>query len=790
MAQRLVQALGRGLGKTATDGVKSAARKATRDVPSTESFYKLGMGIGPFIRNTVQSYNSNKNTGDGDSKKINASLGFAKENVVTQKNIAGQLSALTSIMSDIRKISLAQLNLQRVALRASGRGGRGFGDRSAYLSQEQSLEGKSSLSATPIGKDRNGNSQGLLGGILGFIGNNPLISAGLMGILALANAKEIDKFLEQTGIKKKLKDGTEAAITGIANLIGSTIKDAILIGLPKVYESIRKDLVQAWEDLLAGNTPGATRNLGEAAQIPGAAVGAYKGLRAGGPLGAVVGGTLGYFGPKILGDQFAELQERAAKGDKEAQRQLDMIKTGAGAAGGAYATKKLLEKVLSKSPSVTPTAPPGGAVPPAAPPSATPKGPNASGKPLTDFGEAGEKIKKAREAAERASKSIYQKATGALAKYAVDAAEMMKRCVSLVTTLTEKIGIKKVLAYLAARTGLALSGLSGGPVVIITTILVAGWTIYDVYSFLKALMDEVDKGETSGNSDKGSTPGASPAQRPAGSVPAASQGDLRKVDNAIEAKNQENVPSSPIPGKKPHSGFGMRMHPILGVMKHHNGLDYPGNVGDPVHAVMDGEVTKVGPNGGLGESITILHDDGTSSVYGHLSDIGVSAGKKVKKGEQIGKVGNTGQSKGPHLHLEIHQNGKAIDPKEYFNRSKNKTGTDGNNQSKVSGAETSAPGPSNAGQAFASAFGFDPSRMGMDVESMLTGDQLAKLNSVHQDITGARTLFSDTMNKIHNVNPSKGPSNPGAAPAPQKKVDVAQAREKDQLWPHYNPILT
>ncbi len=114
MATRLINAIGKGLGKTTTDAAKGTARRAIRDVPSAKSFYNLGMGIGPFIRNTVQAYGQDPGSSTSDAKSAKASLGFAKENVVSQKNMAGQLSALTSIMSDIRKISLAQLNLQFV----------------------------------------------------------------------------------------------------------------------------------------------------------------------------------------------------------------------------------------------------------------------------------------------------------------------------------------------------------------------------------------------------------------------------------------------------------------------------------------------------------------------------------------------------------------------------------------------------------------------------------------------------------------------------------------------------
>ena len=138
MAQRLVNALGRGPNKTGTEKTTKAQRSTAQGRPSVDSFYKLGMGIGPFIRNTVQSYKGEGSPNEATPSQANVNKGFIKDNVVSQKNIANQLSALTSIMGDIRKISLAQLNLQRSTASRM----RGMGDRSGYLSQEQALEGK------------------------------------------------------------------------------------------------------------------------------------------------------------------------------------------------------------------------------------------------------------------------------------------------------------------------------------------------------------------------------------------------------------------------------------------------------------------------------------------------------------------------------------------------------------------------------------------------------------------------------------------------------------------------
>ncbi len=95
----------------------------------------------------------------------------------------------------------------------------------------------------------------------------------------------------------------------------------------------------------------------------------------------------------------------------------------------------------------------------------------------------------------------------------------------------------------------------------------------------------------------------------------------------------------------------------------HRGLDYAGYVGDPIVAPADGEVTLVGPNFTLlGNCIIINHGEGLCGLYMHLSEIGVKKGDKVKKGQRVGKIGNTGASTGPHLHYATYFHGVPVDP--------------------------------------------------------------------------------------------------------------------------------
>jgi murein DD-endopeptidase MepM/ murein hydrolase activator NlpD len=111
------------------------------------------------------------------------------------------------------------------------------------------------------------------------------------------------------------------------------------------------------------------------------------------------------------------------------------------------------------------------------------------------------------------------------------------------------------------------------------------------------------------------------------------------------------------------SGFGMRMHPIFGVMRFHTGIDIAAPYGTLVKAADGGEVIKVGYFGGYGNAIVIYHGGGFATWYAHLSSIRVSVGQFVDRGQVIGLVGSTGWSTGPHLHFEVRINGEAKDPR-------------------------------------------------------------------------------------------------------------------------------
>ena len=117
-----------------------------------------------------------------------------------------------------------------------------------------------------------------------------------------------------------------------------------------------------------------------------------------------------------------------------------------------------------------------------------------------------------------------------------------------------------------------------------------------------------------------------------------------------------------------HPLFGMRLHPVFGDWRSHNGLDLTASTGTPVYATGDGIVTVAKYSGGYGNVIFINHGYGFETRYAHLSKFKVAEGKKVKRGEVIGLVGSTGTSTGSHLHYEVLYKEKWINPIHFMYR--------------------------------------------------------------------------------------------------------------------------
>lgn len=123
---------------------------------------------------------------------------------------------------------------------------------------------------------------------------------------------------------------------------------------------------------------------------------------------------------------------------------------------------------------------------------------------------------------------------------------------------------------------------------------------------------------------------------------------------------------APYPGNIT-SNFGHRENPFGGSnVETHKGLDIKGPMGAPVKAMAKGEVAFAGQRGGFGNCIILKHGNGFETLYGHLSKILVSSGQQIEIGQQIGNIGSTGRSTGPHLHYEVHRNGEKINPQSFL----------------------------------------------------------------------------------------------------------------------------
>jgi murein DD-endopeptidase MepM/ murein hydrolase activator NlpD len=128
-----------------------------------------------------------------------------------------------------------------------------------------------------------------------------------------------------------------------------------------------------------------------------------------------------------------------------------------------------------------------------------------------------------------------------------------------------------------------------------------------------------------------------------------------------------------VPLRKPVTGeidetspFGVRMDPIAHEAAMHTGLDFRGEIGEPIHATAGGTVTIAGWTGGYGKLVEIDHGNGLATRYGHLSEINVETGQTVRAGAIVGKLGSTGRSTGPHLHYETRLNGEAVNPQKFL----------------------------------------------------------------------------------------------------------------------------
>ena len=150
----------------------------------------------------------------------------------------------------------------------------------------------------------------------------------------------------------------------------------------------------------------------------------------------------------------------------------------------------------------------------------------------------------------------------------------------------------------------------------------------------------------------------------------------KSLDEILALAKQKNKLLSAIPAIQPvkneqlkrmASGFGYRSDPFTKARKMHQGMDFTSPTGTPIFATGDGIVKRADNTAsGYGNHIVIQHGYGYETLYGHLSKYKCKAGQRVKRGDIIGYVGSTGRSEAPHLHYEVHKDGKPVNPINFY----------------------------------------------------------------------------------------------------------------------------
>jgi len=150
----------------------------------------------------------------------------------------------------------------------------------------------------------------------------------------------------------------------------------------------------------------------------------------------------------------------------------------------------------------------------------------------------------------------------------------------------------------------------------------------------------------------------------------------KSFDDIIElAKNKSDMLAAlpaiqPVSNKnlsRMASGYGPRIHPIYKTRKMHTGMDFSAKTGTPIYATGDGKISKAKKSRrGYGNHVIIDHGYGYKTLYAHMKKYAVKKGQKVKRGEVIGYVGSTGTSVAPHLHYEVHKDGRKINPVNFY----------------------------------------------------------------------------------------------------------------------------
>jgi murein DD-endopeptidase MepM/ murein hydrolase activator NlpD len=157
-----------------------------------------------------------------------------------------------------------------------------------------------------------------------------------------------------------------------------------------------------------------------------------------------------------------------------------------------------------------------------------------------------------------------------------------------------------------------------------------------------------------------------------GSEIAASEARLKALETLLLDRRLTDAVTPtgwPAEGGYISSGFGRRADPFTGRLAYHEGVDIATKLGSPIHAMADGVVSFVGEKSQYGHTVEITHAQGLITRYAHVSGFLAKVGDKVARGDAIAKVGSSGRSTGPHVHVEVLKEGRAVNPAGYLRRS-------------------------------------------------------------------------------------------------------------------------
>lgn len=196
-------------------------------------------------------------------------------------------------------------------------------------------------------------------------------------------------------------------------------------------------------------------------------------------------------------------------------------------------------------------------------------------------------------------------------------------------------------------------------------------------------MAKLDKGEFNFDHEPAVGGPASAAEIQSASVPDFLQ-QLDELSRQLDSRSEQlsvletmlmsqNLQEQVFPAGRPvrkgwiSSYYGMRNDPFTGKRERHDGMDFAGKEGSKVAAVASGVVTWASDRYGYGNMVEINHGNGYLTRYGHNKQILVKVGDKIEKGGELALMGSTGRSTGPHVHFEVLQNGRTVDPAKYIN---------------------------------------------------------------------------------------------------------------------------